>query len=153
MRYQFWVAWIRDNWVLFWVSRALFCDTNLLEFATKTSRIATELHISPHSSQFLYICANNNYDDANFLYTFLRMRDTHLEKKGQSISKLWSKPSRSRQTPHWHLVLTLSLRLTSRCLRTETAFLTRCQRSSRIPGARPWLLRTRRILLPVRKRT
>ena len=66
----------------------------------------------------------------------------------------------------------LSLRFVSRCLRTATAFLIRCQRSSGIEGARPkhnafyqncdyhefaadvlFDLRIRRILLPVTKRT
>ena len=39
----------------------------------------------------------------------------------------------------------LSLRLVSRCLRTATAFLTRCQRSSGIWGARPRKIKTRRL--------
>ena len=66
----------------------------------------------------------------------------------------------------------LSLRFVSRCLRTATAFLIRCQRSSGMEGARPkyhafyqncdyhefaadvlFDLRIRRILLPVTKRT
>ena len=43
----------------------------------------------------------------------------------------------------------LSWRLRSRCLRTWTAFLMRWYRSSGICGARPAVLRMRRILLPV----
>lgn len=49
---------------------------------------------------------------------------------------------RSRDAP-------LSWRLRSRCLRTWTAFLMRWYRSSGICGARPAVLRMRRILLPV----
>lgn len=76
--------------------------------------------------------ANENGEERNEA----RKKDSRGEKEKEEEGKRQGR-GRREEGMQGKKTLTLSLRLTSRCLRTATAFLIRCQRSSGMLGARP----------------